>query len=464
MQKTKNIFLTGATGTMGFEGLKRLLNDTNYKITLLVKKDKKNVKKLKPFKNNDRVRIIWGDLREYEKVLECVTGADYVLHVGGMVSPRADKYPEETMDVNINSIENIVEAIKNQPDPDKIKLVYIGSVAQIGHRDAPNHFGSPKDVMNPAQFDHYAVSKIMAERVVAESGLKYWVSLRQSGILYPDLVKKGINPITFHVPLEGVLEWATVEDSGNLLVKICDDNVPDEFWKNFYDISSGRAYRLTNYEFECELMEAIHCPPPEKIFETNWFALSNFHGCWYMDADRLEDYLHFRLNTPRDEYFKHIQKSVPWYFKLVKIVPAGVIKWFMKRIAHSKGTGTMDWIKNNNEEKISAYFGSKENWENIPSWDKLNKTRPTEVCPNINYGECFSKPQNEWDINDMRLAAQLRGGKCLSEDMIKGDLDTKLVWENSSHEQFYASPRYVLFGGYFPDHRLIEEDKKFYRE
>ena len=30
-------------------------------------------------------------------------------------------------------------------------------------------------------FDYYAVSKIAAERYVIESGLKYWVSLRQTG-------------------------------------------------------------------------------------------------------------------------------------------------------------------------------------------------------------------------------------------------------------------------------------------
>ncbi|MDL2228426.1 NAD(P)-dependent oxidoreductase [Odoribacter sp. OttesenSCG-928-L07] len=464
MKKNKNIFLTGSTGTMGFEGLTRLVNDTDHQMTLLVKKDKKNIKKLKPFEGNNRVRIVWGDLRNYEKVLECVTGADYVLHVGGMVSPRADKYPEETMDVNINSIINIVRAIKAQENPDKTKLIYIGSVAQTGHRDVPNHFAGTKDVMNPAHFDHYAVSKIMAEQIMAESGLKYWVSLRQSGILYPALVKKGINPITFHVPLRGVLEWATVEDSGNLLVKICDDNVPEEFWRNFYNISSGKAYRLTNYEFEVLLMKAIHCPPPEKIFETNWFALSNFHGCFYTDADKLEDFLHFRLNTPIDQYFKHIQKEVPGYFKLAKIVPAGVIKWFMKRIANSEGTGTLNWIKTNNEEKIAAYFGSLEEWKNIPSWDKLDKSHPSEECPDINYGQCFCKPTEEWDINDMREIASLRGGKCLSEEMIKGDIDTQLLWENESHDQFYASPRYVLFGGYFPDHRLIEEDKKFYRK
>ena len=33
--------------------------------------------------------------------------------------------------------------------------------------------------------DYYALSKIEAERILAESGLKRWVSLGQTGILCP---------------------------------------------------------------------------------------------------------------------------------------------------------------------------------------------------------------------------------------------------------------------------------------
>ena len=41
------------------------------------------------------IRIVWGDLTSYQDVLNGVTGADYVLHVGGMVSPAADYFPKK---------------------------------------------------------------------------------------------------------------------------------------------------------------------------------------------------------------------------------------------------------------------------------------------------------------------------------------------------------------------------------
>ena len=45
---------------------------------------KKRVK-FKDFENDPSVRIVWGDLTNYEDVLNAVTGSDYILHVGGMV-------------------------------------------------------------------------------------------------------------------------------------------------------------------------------------------------------------------------------------------------------------------------------------------------------------------------------------------------------------------------------------------
>ncbi len=450
--------LTGATGIMGSETLKQLMEKDLFSIVLLVRPNTDSRRKLKKYIDHEHVRVVWGDLRNYNDVLEAVKGVDIVLHLGGMVSPKADKYPELTMETNVSAAVNIVKAVKAQPNAEQIKIVYIGSVAQMGFREAPNHFGHAAELMNPALFDHYAVSKIIAEKVIAESGLKYWVSLRQSGILYPELIKNGMNPIMFHVPLNGVLEWATVEDSGRLLVNLCEKELPDEFWRKFYNISSGKDFRLTNYEFVIKLLDAIYCPPPEKIFNSNWFATKNFHGCWYSDSDVLEDWLGFRSGISREEYFQTvIKKKTPWYFKLLKIVPARLIKMVMWFVAHNKNGGTMHWIKSGQQEKINTYFGSYEDWKKIPSWDDFRKDRPSEICPPKEDHDLTNKPIEEWTINDMQATALRYGGKCLSDSMLKGDIDTPLLWKNREDRQFYASPRYVIFGGFFPNAEICSK-------
>ena len=435
---------------MGHAGLVELSKRLDrFHITLLARPSQINKKKLAAYESMEGVRIVWGDLMNYQDVLNGVTGADYVLHVGGMVSPAADYFPKKTLKVNTTAAKHITDAVKAQPNADQIKVVYIGSVAQTGHRGAPIHWGRTGDPINISVYDHYAISKTIAERIFVESGIKHWVCLRQTGILCPELLLKGSDPITFHVPLNGVLEWATAEDSGRLLANVCEEEVPEEFWNRFYNISSGPSFRLTNYEFEQKLLKAIGCPTPEKIFEPNWFALKNFHGQWYTDADVLENYLHFRSGQTCDEYFRWMAKQVPWYFHLAGVVPPIFIKMGMKTIANKPGLGTLNWIKNRNEKRISAYFGSYEAWEAIPGWDKVDTSRPSETPTFLDHGYDESKPTAEWDIKDMREAAAFRGGKCLSPTMTKGDLATPLEWECQFGHRFKASPALILLGGHW---------------
>jgi hypothetical protein len=257
----------------------------------------------------------------------------------------------------------------------------------------------------------------------------------------------------FHVPLNGVLEWATVEDSGRLMANLCSEDaaetLPKEFWNRFYNIGSGAEYRITNYEFMKHLLAAISCPPPEKIFDAKWFALRNFHGQWYLDSDDLENYLHFRENLPIEDYFRRMRKSLPAYYKLAKLAPAAIIKVVMRVMAHKKGLGTMDWIKSRHPERIASYYGTYENWETIPDWPDFDLSRPSDAPVKIHHGYDESKPKSELNIDDMRQAAAFRGGKCLSDSMIKGDMATQLEWECQFGHRFKMSPALVLQGGHW---------------
>jgi hypothetical protein len=101
-------------------------------------------------------------------------------------------------------------------------------------------------------------------RIGVESGVKKWVCLRQSGILYPNLILNGLNPIIFHIPIHAVVEWATVEDSGRLLANIAKIRCPTNFGIVFTNISSGPYYRLTFYDFVKKLLKITHAHLPKK--------------------------------------------------------------------------------------------------------------------------------------------------------------------------------------------------------
>lgn len=457
MKKTKinkTVFLTGATGHMGWAGFQELYKRKNrFNITLLARPSKKNRKLLAPYANDPSVKIVWGDLMNYNDVLEGVSGADYVLHVGGMVSPQADYYPEKTLEVNVKAAEHVVQAILEQPDKDNIRAVYIGSVAQCGDRLSPVHWGRTGDPVYASSYDKYSVSKCIAEKIFSDSGLKRWVSLRQSGILYPAILKN-IDPIVFHVPIRGVLEWATIEDSGRLLANVCGDNVPEEFWNRFYNIGSGEQYRLTNYDFESRLLSALGLDI-EKVFEPQWFATRNFHGMWYLDSDVLENYLHFRENVPVDDYFRRLVSSLPWYYSLARFVPSALVKKFMKPLTEVRDLGSQYWIKHD-PDRVKAFYGSMEEYLGIRSWDQL---RPGHMEKNLqqavkkgeavilNHGYDTSRQIYSLSAEEVENAARFRGGHFIGPADRLGQKGVLFEWECEHGHRFSASLEYVLLGG-----------------
>ena len=411
MAQKKTVFLTGASGNMGWEGFKQLYAKKNqFNIVVLLRDSEKNRKKFAAYMNDPSVKIVWGDLKKYDSVLECVKGSDYVLHVGGMVSPAADYYPINTIKTNVLAAQNIVNAVKAQPDPDAVKVVYIGTVAETGERDDPIHWARTGDPIKISVYDHYATSKVIAESVFAESGLKHWVSLRQSGILYADILKN-MEPIMYHVPINGVLEWATVEDSGRLLVNVCGDDIPEEFWRRFYNIGSGAQYRITNMEFEELLLGTLGLGDPKKLFNPDWFTLRNFHGQWYLDSDELEKYCHFRANVPIKEYFKSMMKNVEFYYKLAFLAKpfSFAVKPFMKKIAQTPVYGTLWWRENKVAPRINAYYGSMDKWNAIGSdWKKVKIYRPEDDPTKVrilDHGYDETKDFDSLTLEDLQKAA-----------------------------------------------------------
>lgn len=447
MESTKKkVFMTGATGHMGQAALKEFeARLDRFDLTVLSLDTPRDRKILAPYEG--KIRVVWGDLTNYDDVLQAVTGSDIVLHVGGMVSPAADYFPERTMHVNTTAAKNIAQAILSQPETHQPKLAYIGSVAQLGDRNEPVHWGRTGDPIQVSVYDHYAISKTIAERTFVDSGIKKWVCLRQSGILYPEILKN-YDPIMFHVPIRGVLEWATVEDSGRVLANLCEDGIPETFWNRFYNIGSGEEYRLSNYEFECLLLEAISCPPPEKIFDANWFVLRNFHGHWYEDSDELDAILHFRSNTPVKAYFNRMSHQVPWYFHLAKLAPAALIKRGMKPMAFKPFWGTQDWIKTNNEDRIRAYYGSLDAYKAIGSWEDFTQTRPSDTPLHLDHGFDESKPFDLLDEDELARAAEFRGGKYVRGSK-RGSNFAPAKWQCQFGHEFEASPALVLLGGHW---------------
>jgi len=446
---------------MGFIGLNELLKDTEIQdIIILVRDTEQDRQKLKGYEAVKGLTIHWGDLTNYEDVYECVKKSDLILHVGAFVSPMADYHPELAMKVNYGSMKNIIQAIREQDRMDDVKLVYIGTVAETGDRMPPIHWGRVGDPIKPSIYDYYAISKIAAERLLIESGLKYWVSLRQTGIIGPAMSKIK-DAIMFHNCLDNVLEYVSDRDSGILLRNLCSrefsGKLSKDFWGHIYNIGGGESCRVDTYSMYKQLYSTIGITNLNYVIDPKWYATLNFHGQYYLDSDKLEEYLEFRHDSMQyfyDEYLKNLGVTASISRVICKI-PGGqrlmgsILKRVFLKVARTEH-GTVRFIETDMKEQIDAYWGSRKNWEAIPEdindfkhfkeWDKVIQ---------LDHGYDETKPEGDLDIDDMRGAAKFRGGECRSTAMEKGDWNSKLEFTCAFGHQFEASPRLILEGGHW---------------
>ena len=153
MGDKRRIFLTGATGVMGGAAMREIMAAApaqGYSLTVLARPSKCNHAKLAPYERRG-LKVIWGDLLNADYISRGVEGADIVLHVGGMVSPAADLQPAKTLRVNVAAMDNVIAAaLKEQQRGHMVEVVYIGSVAQMGWRGEPFHWGRVGDPVRGA--------------------------------------------------------------------------------------------------------------------------------------------------------------------------------------------------------------------------------------------------------------------------------------------------------------------------
>lgn len=459
----KTVFLTGACGGMGFQGLTRMLKDgDSYNTLVLVRDSEKNRNMLAPYMSYENLQIVWGDLNDYDTVYKCVAKSDLILHVAAFVSPQADYNPQKAMQVNYGSTKNLITAIKKQGRENEVKFVYIGTVAETGDRMPPIHWGRVGDPIKPSMFDYYAVSKVAAERYVIESGLKYWVSLRQTGIIGPAMSKIR-DAIMFHNCYDNVLEYVSDRDSGvllrNLSYQDATDTMDTAFWGHIYNIGGGEKCRVSTAEMFERLYGDIGIKDLSLILKPKMQATRNFHGHYYLDSDKLEHFVHFQRDSMEyyyDCYIKDLGATAPMAKVMCK-VPGGeklmatVMGNMFNKLADGEH-GTKHFIDCNMEDRIEAYWGSRKAWEALPeSYNDFNHFFDWDKKVVLDHGYDETKPESELTLDDMKKAAIFRGGECLSTKMKKGDWSTQLEFKCAFGHTFKASPRLVLEGGHWCD-------------
>ena len=468
------VALTGATGAMGGEVLYHLLqSERNIEIRCIIYDGEKKLPKFfkKTVKaNKGKVERFKGDIANYADCVKLIAGCDYVFHCAALIPPKSDHDPEGTYLTDFLGTKNLIDAVKASGRADKIKFVHVATVAMYGNRSYPHVWGRVGDPIISSDYDCYSENKLKAEKYLLESGLPHFVSLRQTAVLHKYMFANNLKDgLMFHTSWNCPLEWVTDEDSGRLCRNLVErdlDGKLEGFWNDIYNIGGGAACRVTGFE-TLDGGFKIMGKGAKKFFKPNWNIARNFHGVWFYDSDRLENFLHFRTQT-FDDFWRATLKKHP-YFKLGKIVPAKLISSLLIKRLFKNTNAPMYWLKHGKEGRVKAFFGGREQYEkiaadwkdypllcegNLPDgkidYEKLRDVESAEKYL-LEHGYDESVPIAKLTVEQLDDAAKFRGGRLLSETYC-GDPHEKLKWRCAEGHEFTLSPFTVLRGGYFcPD-------------
>ena len=129
------IAMTGVSGDMGREALKAVLAlpvGACVRVLLTPKKKNDELAAVSNGSTGRVVEIVRGDVTRREDCDRLVAGAEYVLHMAGVIPPVSDHAPSLSHRVNFGGTAAMTDAVRAcSPQP---AFIHISSVAVYGNR------------------------------------------------------------------------------------------------------------------------------------------------------------------------------------------------------------------------------------------------------------------------------------------------------------------------------------------
>lgn len=142
----KNILITGGTGTVGRDLIRRILPLNPAVVRIFSRDENKQYFMRQELKSHDNVRFLIGDVRDPDRLKRALEGIDIVFHLAALKHVESCEYnPFEAIKTNINGTQNLIDAC------------LVASVKKVV-------FSSTDKAVNPT--NAMGASKLMAEKLM----------------------------------------------------------------------------------------------------------------------------------------------------------------------------------------------------------------------------------------------------------------------------------------------------------
>lgn len=109
--RDRTVLVTGGTGSIGSEVVRRLLDAGPRALRVLSRDDSKQFELAQELRDRPELRMLIGDVRSRERVARAMSGVDLVVHAAAMKHvPACEFNPFEATETNVRGTQNVVEA------------------------------------------------------------------------------------------------------------------------------------------------------------------------------------------------------------------------------------------------------------------------------------------------------------------------------------------------------------------
>ena len=141
MYRGKKILITGGTGSLGNALTRRLLDEGVDTIRIFSRNENKQITMESKF-NDDRLRFLLGDIRDYSRLVRAMEDIDIVFHAAALKHVPVIEYnPFEAIKTNVIGSQNVIDACLEENVP---KAVAVGTDKAVSPL---NTYGATKLLM-----------------------------------------------------------------------------------------------------------------------------------------------------------------------------------------------------------------------------------------------------------------------------------------------------------------------------